>query len=82
MSSFILKMKKTIYEFTEIPLSDLPEEVRQEIAQGKQIATAEELYAFFRKLFELKSKIGKGRNDKSRKMAMDVIKEIVYNTDL
>ena len=25
---------------------------------------------------------GKGRNDKSRKMAMDVIKEIVYNTDL
>ena len=32
--------------FTEIPLSDLPEEVRQEIAQGKQIATAEELYAF------------------------------------
>ncbi len=46
MSSFILKIKKTIYEFTEIPLSDLPEEVRQEIAQGKQIATAEELYAF------------------------------------
>ena len=41
-----LEDKKTIYEFTEIPLSDLPEEVRQEIAQGKQIATAEELYAF------------------------------------
>ena len=43
---FYLEDKKTIYEFTEIPLSDLPEEVRQEIAQGKQIATAEELYAF------------------------------------
>ena len=40
--------KKGFYlkELTEIPLSDLPEEVRQEIAQGKQIATAEELYAF------------------------------------
>ena len=46
MSSFILKIKKRFNEFTEIPLSDLPEEVRQEIAQGKQIATAEELYAF------------------------------------
>ena len=41
-----LEEKKTINEFTEIPRSDITEEVRQEIAQGKQIATAEELYAF------------------------------------
>lgn len=41
-----LEDRKTIYEFTEIPVSDLPEEVRQEIAGGKRISTAEELYAF------------------------------------
>ena len=51
-----LEDKKTIYEFTEIPLSDLPEEVRQEIAQGKQIATAEELYAFLENYSSWKAK--------------------------
>ena len=29
-----LEDKKTIYEFTEIPLSDLPEEVRQELQKN------------------------------------------------
>lgn len=36
----------TIYEFTEIPLTDLPDEVQQEVASGKYVETAEELYAF------------------------------------
>ena len=38
--------RKTIYEFTEIQTSDLPQEVRQEIVSGKRIETVEELYAF------------------------------------
>ena len=41
-----LNDKQTIYEMTEIPLTDLPEEVQQEIAAGKYIATKEELYGF------------------------------------
>lgn len=41
-----LSDRKTIFELTEIPLTDLPEEVQQEVASGKYIATAEELYAF------------------------------------
>lgn len=41
-----LSDRTTIYEFTEIPLTDLPEEVQQEVASGKYVETAEELYAF------------------------------------
>ena len=41
-----LSDRKTIYELTEIPLTDLPEEVQQEVAEGKYIGTAKELYAF------------------------------------
>ena len=41
-----LSDRQTIYELTEIPLTDLPEEVQQEIAAGKYIATKEELYGF------------------------------------
>ena len=41
-----LSDRQTIYELTEIPLSDLPEEVQQEIAAGKYIPTQEELYGF------------------------------------
>ncbi len=41
-----LSDKTTIYELTEIPLTDLPEEVQQEIIKGKYVETAEELYAF------------------------------------
>lgn len=41
-----LSDRQTIYEMTEIPLTDLPEEVQQEIAAGKYIATQEELYGF------------------------------------
>lgn len=37
---------RTVYEFTEIPVTDLPEEVRQEIAEGKYISSEKELYAF------------------------------------
>ena len=40
------KDKTTIYELTEIPLTDLPEEIQQEIIKGKYVETAEELYAF------------------------------------
>ena len=41
-----LSDRQTIYEMTEIPLSDLPEEVQQEIAAGKYIADKDELYGF------------------------------------
>ena len=41
-----LSDRKTIYEFTEIPLTDLPEEVQQEVAAGKYVRTEKELYAF------------------------------------
>lgn len=41
-----LSDRQTIYELTEIPLTDLPEEVQQEIASGKYIATEDELYGF------------------------------------
>lgn len=41
-----LSDRKTIYEFTEIPVTDLPEEVQQEVAEGKYVATVKELYAF------------------------------------
>ncbi len=41
-----LKDQKTIYELTEIPLTDLPEELQQEVAEGKYIQTADDLYAF------------------------------------
>ena len=41
-----LSDKETVYEFTEIPVSDLPEEVRQEVAEGKYISDMKELYAF------------------------------------
>ena len=41
-----LSDKTTIYELTEIPLADLPEEVEQEISTGKFVDTAAELYAF------------------------------------
>ena len=29
--------RSTIYEFTEIPVTDLPEEVQQEVAEGKYV---------------------------------------------
>ena len=41
-----LNDQETIYEFTEIPVTDLPEEVQQEVAEGKYVATIKELYAF------------------------------------
>ena len=41
-----LSDKETVYEFTEIPVNDLPEEIQQEIATGKYIPTVKELYAF------------------------------------
>ena len=41
-----LSDRTTIYEFTEIPVPDLPKEVQQELASGKYVGTAEELYAF------------------------------------
>ena len=40
-----LNDRKTIYEMTEIPLSDLPEEVQQEVAAGKYIATRDDGYS-------------------------------------
>ena len=41
-----LSDRSTIYEFTEIPVTDLPEEVQQEVAEGKYVRTVKELYAF------------------------------------
>ena len=41
-----LSDRKTIYEFTEIPLTDLPKEVQQEVVEGRYVRTEEELYAF------------------------------------
>ena len=41
-----LEDRKTIYEFTEIPLTDLPEEVQQEVAEGKYMKDHGDLYAF------------------------------------
>ena len=38
--------RTTIYELTEIPVSELPEEVAAEVAAGKHVATEGELYAF------------------------------------
>ena len=35
----------TIYELTEIPLSDLPEELQQQILEGKILSTEDE-YGF------------------------------------
>lgn len=37
---------QTIYEMTEIPCTTLPEEVQQELQEGKYIKTTQELYAF------------------------------------
>lgn len=41
-----LNDRTTIYEMTDILLTDLPEEVQQEIASGKSVSTTEKLYAF------------------------------------
>lgn len=41
-----LSDKTTIYEFTNIPVLDLPEELQNEIREEKHIETEEELYAF------------------------------------
>lgn len=41
-----LSDKKTIYEVTNILLTELPDEVQREIKNGKYIATESELYGF------------------------------------
>ncbi len=41
-----LSDRTTIYEFTEIPLTDLPEELQQEVKEGKYMKTEKEIYAF------------------------------------
>lgn len=38
--------QETIYEMTEIPVSELPETVREEVKAGKFVETARELYGF------------------------------------
>ena len=38
--------KETIYEYTNIVVEDLPEDIRQEIKEGKEIRTVEKLYGF------------------------------------
>ena len=35
-----------LYELTDIQVSDLPEEIQQEIAAGKSVASEKELYGF------------------------------------
>lgn len=41
-----LSDKKTAYEYTDILCEELPEAVREEIANGKYIENQEELYGF------------------------------------
>ena len=41
-----LSDKESIYEYTEIPVNSLPEELQQEICIGKGIETEQELYDF------------------------------------
>lgn len=38
--------KKTVYEYTNIRVDDLPEELRKEIQSGKKIESTEKLYGF------------------------------------
>ena len=38
--------KKTIYEYTNIEVENLPEDVRNEIKNGKEIRSVEKLYGF------------------------------------
>ena len=38
--------KKTIYELTEILITDLPEEIQLEVCSGKYIESIKELYGF------------------------------------
>ena len=41
-----LSDKKTVYEYTDISLEDLPENLQKEIQNGKYIETSESLYGF------------------------------------
>ena len=41
-----LKDGKTMYELTDIALSELPEEMQKEIRTGKTVESTEELYGF------------------------------------
>ena len=43
---YFLSDKKTAYEYTDILCEELPEAVREEIANGKYIENQEELYGF------------------------------------
>lgn len=38
--------RETIYEYTNIVVEDLPEDIRKEILEGKEIHTIEKLYGF------------------------------------
>ena len=41
-----LKDKETIYEFTDIRIEDLPQDLQDEICTGKGVTTEQELYDF------------------------------------
>ena len=41
-----LNDKKTVYEYTDIPLDGLPETLQQEIHNGKYVETSAALYGF------------------------------------
>lgn len=41
-----LQDKKTVYEFTDIKIGDLPHELQDEICTGKGVANEQELYDF------------------------------------
>ena len=41
-----LSDKKTVYEYTDISVEDLPENLQKEIQNGKYIETSESLYGF------------------------------------
>lgn len=38
--------QKTVYEYTSIPVSELPENVQNELKEGKQVKTIRQVYGF------------------------------------
>ncbi len=47
----------SIYEYTNIRVEELPEELQNEIREGKRLEGKDKLYGFLEKLFQLIKKI-------------------------
>ena len=44
--AIVSEIEKSVFEYTDIRMEDLPEELMQEIRTGKYIETTEALYGF------------------------------------